>query len=144
MELLAHSARYGYPEQPDKKHVNEVTRMAMTFATRMVPYIQFGDLFMSSVCASAEYHDLGKIDSANQKVLREKPQESLPVKHEDAGTAFLLAKHLPTALCVFSHHGGLPSIYEEDVKVNRFRDVRQIDGSSKMVMEITNENLTEY
>ncbi|MBM4305727.1 MAG: CRISPR-associated endonuclease Cas3'' [Deltaproteobacteria bacterium] len=144
MELLAHSARYGYPKQLYKEHVSEVMRMAMTFAAHVLPYISFGELFLSTVRAATEYHDLGKIDSANQKVLRDKPKENLPVKHEDAGTAFLLERHLPAALCVFSHHGGLPSIVEEQVKTNSFRDVRQVSRTKRTVMDITNERLAEY
>jgi CRISPR-associated endonuclease/helicase Cas3 len=118
--------------------------MAKAFASDVLPHIAFGELFMSSVCASAEYHDLGKIDTANQKVLSNKPQEKLPVKHEDAGTAFLLKDHLPAALSVFSHHGGLPSIGEEREKEHSFRNVHQVIGYEKAVMDITNENLKDY
>ncbi len=144
MGLLAHSARYGYPEQSYKEHVSEVIRMAREFAYHVLPYVTFGDLFMSTVCTSSEYHDLGKIDPANQKVLSGKPQVSLPVKHEDAGTAFLLKSHLTAALCVFAHHAGLPSIVEEQIKTNSLRDVRPVKGSKKIVMDITNESLKEY
>lgn len=144
MELLAHSRRYGYPEQPYREHVSEVMRMAKAFASNVLPHIAFGELFMSSVCASAEYHDLGKIDTANQKILSNKPQEKLPVKHEDAGTAFLLESHLPAALSVFSHHGGLPSIGEEREKEYSFRNVNQVIRYKKTVMDITNENLKDY
>ena len=144
MELLAHSARYGYPEQSYKEHASEVMRMAELFASGVLPHITFGELFMSSVCTSAEYHDLGKIDTANQKVLSDKPQEKLPVKHEDAGTALLLKNHLPAALSVFSHHSGLPSIGEEREKEHSFRNVNQVSGYEKTVMDITNESLKDY
>lgn len=144
MKLLAHSARYGYPEQSYKEHATEVMRMAKLFASGVLPYIAFEELFMSSVCTSAEYHDLGKIDAANQKVLSGKPQDKLPVKHEDAGTALLLNKHLPAALCVFSHHSGLPAIWEEREKEHSFRNVNQVSGYEKTVMDITNENLKNY
>src|SRR3990172_1689155 len=126
MELLAHSRRYGYPEQSYREHVSEVMRLAKAFASGVLPHIAVGELFMSSVCASAEYHDLGKINAANQKVLSDKPQEKLPVKHEDAGTALLLKSHLPAALSVFSHHGGLPSIGEEREKEHSFRNVNRV------------------
>lgn len=144
MELLAHSRRYGYSEQSYREHVSEVMRMANDFALRVLPHIAFGKLFMSCVCTSAEYHDLGKIDPANQKVLSGNPQQSLPVKHEDAGTAFLLTRNLSAGLCVFAHHAGLPSIAEEKEKIYSFRDIRQVIGSIKTVMEITNEKLNEY
>ncbi|MBI4683782.1 MAG: CRISPR-associated endonuclease Cas3'' [Nitrospirae bacterium] len=144
MELLAHSARYGYPKQSYLEHVSEVMQMAKVFASGVLPHIACGELFMSSVCTSAEYHDLGKIDAANQKVLSDKPQEKLPVKHEDAGTAFLLKNHLPAALSVFSHHSGLPSIGEEREKEHSFRIINQVSGYEKAVMDITNENLNDY
>jgi len=143
MELLAHSTRYGYPPQSYREHSSEVMRMSEDFASQIVPHITSGNLFMSTVKVAAEYHDLGKIDPANQRVLSEKPQQSLPVKHEDAGTAFLLSQHLPSALCVFAHHRGLPSIAEEQIKTHGFRDTRQVKGQ-KTVMDITNENLNEY
>jgi CRISPR-associated endonuclease/helicase Cas3 len=144
MELLAHSARYGYPPQTYREHSSEVMRMSEDFATRIVPYVTSGDLFRHTVKVAAEYHDLGKIDSANQLVLAEKPQQRLPIKHEDAGTAFLLNQHLPSALCVFAHHRGLPSITEEKVKTHSFRDTRQVSRTKVTVMDITNENLNEY
>jgi CRISPR-associated endonuclease/helicase Cas3 len=119
-------------------------RMSREFASGIGPYIAFGKLFMSAVSTAAEYHDLGKIDSANQKVLLKKPQQNLPVKHEDAGTAFLLKNHLPAALCVFAHHAGFPSIVEEQIKTHSFRDVRPVKGRKKTVMDITNESLKDY
>ncbi|RJQ14664.1 MAG: CRISPR-associated endonuclease Cas3'' [Nitrospiraceae bacterium] len=144
MELLAHSARYGYPKQSYLEHVSEVMRMAKVFASGVLPHIACGELFMSSVCTSAEYHDLGKIDAANQKVLSDKPQKKLPVKHEDAGTALLLKSHLPAALSVFAHHGGIPSIWEELSKEHKFRNVNRVISSNKTLMDITNENLRDY
>ncbi|MGA2401854.1 MAG: DEAD/DEAH box helicase family protein, partial [Syntrophobacteraceae bacterium] len=144
MELLAHSARYGYPEQSYMEHVSEVMRMSVVFASRVAPFVALGDLFMSTVRTSAEYHDLGKVDSANQRILWEHPQNALPVKHEDAGTEFLLKQHLAAALCVFAHHRGLPSLYEESAKMHSFRDARQVSGSTKRVMDITDENLKDY
>lgn len=144
MVLLAHSARYGYPEQSYNEHVSEVMQMARNFASNIYPYITFGDLFMSTVSAASEYHDLGKIDPINQEILSEKPQQSLPIKHEDAGTSFLLQRHLAAALCVFSHHVGLPSIIEEQVKKYSFRDIRKVNNINKTVMDITNEKLIEY
>jgi CRISPR-associated endonuclease/helicase Cas3 len=136
MELLAHSARYGYPRQLYREHVAEVKQMAWAFASHIAPYISFVDLFLSTVHSAAEFHDLGKIDLANQEVLWKKPQEKLPINHVDAGTAFLIARHPAAALCIFSHHTEIPSIYEEQMKTNRFRD--------EAVMGITNKNLTEY
>lgn len=58
---------------------------------------------------AAEYHDLGKLDEENQKVLRGegKALKKLPVNHVDAGTAYLLK---PDQYAVWSgRHGLFPS-----------------------------------
>lgn len=143
--LLAHSARFGCPEQTYKEHVSKVVEKALEFAFRVAPYTPFSELFLSTVHAAAEYHDLGKVDEANQKVLWEKKNESLPVDHWDAGTAHLLEKKsIPSALCVFSHHMGIPSIYEEKSKMYPFRVRTSAKNDEKLVREITDEKLARY
>jgi len=145
VSLLAHSARYGFPEQTYKEHATRVRKLAKKYASSILPYISFGDLFMSTVCIAAEYHDMGKLESANQEVLRKKPLERLPVHHEDAGTAFLLkGRYHLSALCVFSHHKGLPSIVKEENRPHCFRNCRPIGKGEKTVMYVTDENLAEY
>jgi CRISPR/Cas system-associated endonuclease/helicase Cas3 len=59
---------------------------------------------------AAEYHDLGKLDDENQKILSgNKKASRLPIAHADAGVAHLLSQDAPTsALLVFAHHAGLP------------------------------------
>lgn len=143
--LLAHSAKIGCPEQSYKSHISEVVRRASESASNVAPYTPFGDLFLSTVLAAAEYHDLGKLDESNQKVLSGKTKESLPVDHWDAGTAHLLGKQsiLP-ALCVFSHHVGMPSIYEEKSKMYPFRVRTSAKNDEKTVREITDETLERY
>ncbi len=148
--LLAHSARLGCPEQTYKAHISEVVRRAMEFASKVAPYTRFGGLFLSTVRAAAEYHDLGKIDDANQKVLRGKTRDFLPVDHRDAGTAYLLKKGFPPAgLCVFSHHakkpyGGLPSIPKENSDIYPFRVRTFPENSETTVREITDDKLQYY
>ena len=148
--LLAHSSRLGCPEQTYKAHISEVVRRAMEFASKAAPYTPFGDLFVSTVRAAAEYHDLGKVDVANQKVLRGETSDSLPVDHRDAGTAYLLNKGCPAAgLCVFSHHAkkpyrGLPSIPKENSDIYPFRVRTSPRNSIKTVREITDEMMESY
>ncbi|MCF6148369.1 MAG: DEAD/DEAH box helicase family protein [Candidatus Kuenenia sp.] len=143
--LLAHSVRFGCPEQTYKEHVSEVVRRALEFASKAAPHTPFGDLFLITVRAAAEYHDLGKIDEANQKVLWKKTRESLPVDHWDAGTAHLLGKKsIPSALCVFSHHVGIPSISEEKSKMYPFRVRTFARSDEKTVRELTDEKLVRY
>jgi CRISPR-associated endonuclease/helicase Cas3 len=146
--LLAHSARFGYPEQTYKEHISEVVRIALEAASKVTPYVPFDDLFVSTVRTAAEYHDLGKVDEANQKVLQGKIKEEhphhLPIAHSDAGTAHLLRKGtIPSALCVLSHHAGLPSIPEENSKMYRFRVRTLAKNDEKTVREITDEKLAK-
>ena len=83
-----------------------------------------GDLeyFREVVRAAAIYHDLGKLDSDNQKVFLHGGIKRLPVNHLDAGTAFLLKNTMGrSSILVFSHHAypphyGLPSIPAEIAK----------------------------
>lgn len=143
--LLAHSAKLGCPEQSYKAHVSEVIRRASESAYKVAPYTPFGDLFLSTVRAAAEYHDLGKVDEANQEVLWGKTKASLPVYHWDAGTAHLLGrKSILPALCVFSHHAGLPSISVENSKVYPFRVRTPVRNGKKTVRETTDDKLKDY
>lgn len=145
-ELLAHSARFGYPEQSYKEHISEVVRRAVQNAAGVALYSPHGDLLLSTVRAAAFYHDLGKLDDANQKVLRWKKKTHLPINHCDAGAAYLLQmKAILPALCVLSHHRpGLPSIPDENSKVHKFRVHSPVGNREKSVQEITDENLADY
>lgn len=145
-ELLAHSARFGYPEQSYKEHISEVVRRAVLNAEGAALYSPCGALLVSTVCAAAIYHDLGKLDAANQNVLHGKKKGHLPINHCDAGAAYLLQKKaiLP-ALCVLSHHRpGLPSIPDENSKMHKFRVRSHVGHREKSVQEITDENMANY
>jgi len=109
-------------------------------------YSPHGDLFLSTVRTAAFYHDLGKLDDANQNILRGKKKAHLPINHCDAGTAYLLQmKAILPALCVLSHHRpGLPSIPDENSKVHKFRVRSFVRNMGKSVQEITDENLANY
>jgi CRISPR-associated endonuclease/helicase Cas3 len=64
--------------------------------------------FVENVKAGAIYHDLGKVDEANQNVLKVESKKSLPMAHEDAGAASLLnLKRIESAIFVAAHHQGL-------------------------------------
>jgi CRISPR-associated endonuclease/helicase Cas3 len=145
-ELLAHSARFGCPEQSYREHISEVVRRAVQNATGAAPYSPHGNLLVTTVHAAGIYHDLGKLDDANQKVLRGKKKTHLPINHCDAGAAYLLKmKAILPALCVLSHHRpGLPSIPDENSKVQKFRMRSHVNNRGKSVQEITDENLDYY
>ena len=67
---------------------------------------------------AAEYHDLGKLVDANQRVLSgEKKAAHLPLPHADAGVAHLIELDAwPSALLVYAHHVGLPDIGEINMR----------------------------
>ncbi len=119
-EYLAHSAKEGILEQTYKKHVTEVLRMAHGYAAYAAKFSSFGPLLREVVEYAAAYHDLGKLDKENQWVLQT-GKGKLPVKHWDAGTAYLLtyAKLLANKIAAFlvaCHHQGLLSLPDELVK----------------------------
>jgi len=122
-EYLARSPKpeKGIPAQTYKQHVSEVIRMANGFAEKAAAYSDYGPLLRDVVGYAAAYHDLGKLDDGNQKVLRSSGKGSLPVPHWDAGTVHLLGyskrlANLISAFLVTCHHRGLLSLPDEQVK----------------------------
>jgi CRISPR-associated endonuclease/helicase Cas3 len=113
--------------QTYSRHVAGVLARVRRFASEAGRYSPDGALLQSVSETAAEYHDLGKLDPANQRVLAgEVSAPRLPVNHADAGAAFLSNDGQPSALAaiiVASHHAGLPNVVHE---VNRgdaaFRD----------------------
>lgn len=138
--LVAHSAdpKKGIPEQTYAEHVSGVVSRSVKAAEAASKYsIYNGALLREVVRRAAEFHDLGKLDEANQEVLAgAKKAKHLPIQHTDAGTAFLLnGGGLPfDAALVRSHHIGLPDFIEESNRQEQsvFRDdaVRQIVDNS--------------
>jgi len=124
MAPLAHSDRpdKGIPTQSYKKHICGVVKQATDNAKSACSYLTGdGFDFKQSVVNAAICHDLGKLDSENQHVLETNSQRGLPVKHEDAGAAFLLKQNCKSAAILASkHHQGLPNLYDERVRGHLF------------------------
>lgn len=116
---LAHSAdkKHDISPQTYVDHVASVVSRAIDCASCVTHYAQHdGDLFLETIRAAAEYHDLGKLDPDNQAVLRgERNAHHLPVQHTEAGTVYLLDRlGIATgAALVRSHHIGLPDFVAE-------------------------------
>jgi CRISPR-associated endonuclease/helicase Cas3 len=96
------------------------------------------------------FHDLGKLDPANQSVLAGAAPGRLPLNHVDAGVAHLLggpaapavSRQLAAAI-VFAHHQGLPSVLGEEQKgEDAFRDTRPYGGQT--VRGVTDQRLAHY
>ena len=120
-KLLAHSARpkRGIPAQGFWEHTEAVARMASANAGHACRFWT-GDyrFFCAEVEAAARLHDCGKLAPENQEVLARTSKDPLPVRHEDAGAAWLLERRSKkAAMLVASHHAGLPSESEEGKKV---------------------------
>lgn len=74
-------------------------------------------LLCTEVEAAGRLHDCGKLAPENQEVLARSSKDPLPVRHEDAGAAWLLERtSKKAAMLVASHHSGLPSESEEGKK----------------------------
>lgn len=121
MGLLAHSPKADIPAQLYAEHILNVRRDAADYAGRATRFFTGdGAHFVTTVDAAATYHDLGKLDDANQKVLGRKSRAPLPVRHEDAGTAELLRlSRREAAVLVAAHHAGLFSARAEQEKRRR-------------------------
>lgn len=117
MIYFARSASPSAPNQPYSEHTTNVLNSAARFWAEASPYYRGNsatDGLASIIRAAAAFHDLGKLDDANQAILTGTNSHAhLPIPHEDAGAAHLSAQQeiLP-ALLVYAHHIGLPDLNE--------------------------------
>ncbi len=125
--FYAHSpdAKRGIIGQSYIKHIRGVVANANSSACAVAKYAaKDGSLLQTVVAQAAEFHDLGKLDDANQEVLSgAKKAQSLPVQHTDAGTAALLSTCNPSpisAALIRSHHIGFPDFIAESNRGERF------------------------
>lgn len=115
MDLFARSATPKSARQPYLDHIANVAGLACRHARDALRYWQGGAApkeLAAIVENAAAFHDLGKLDEANQRVLSGKnPRASLPVKHQDAGVAHLMGRgEILQAMLVHAHHIGLPDM----------------------------------
>lgn len=144
---LAHSPRGKILAQTYNEHVVNVRRSAVGNARRATAfYIGNRDRFVDWVDAAALYHDLGKLDEANQAVLRHETRRSLPTAHEDAGVAELdLLHRQESVVLVAAHHAGLFSRSEELAKQGRpFRELLRTTSSGIAVADHVDAELSHY
>lgn len=137
-EWLAHSEGKNPPVPPQTyfKHISEVLKRALENVDRISPYYKSNlNFFCDAVRAAAIYHDLGKLDDDNQKVLSKGGGKGLPINHVDAGTANLLDNDLvESALLIYSHHRGIQSIPAEQAKAELFlRDPNLINHTKQFL-----------
>ncbi|GIK60569.1 MAG: DEAD/DEAH box helicase family protein [Ignavibacteriota bacterium] len=123
-EWLAHSKGKNppVPAQSYYKHISEVLRRAEKNIKNLASYYKGNyEYLFEAVRAAALFHDLGKLDDDNQKVLFIGGGKGLPINHVDAGTKNLVNNDLvESALIVYAHHIGLQSIPQERSKAELF------------------------
>jgi CRISPR-associated endonuclease/helicase Cas3 len=107
--FLAHSAdlKKQISSQSYAEHIDGVVFLAGEAAELAARYAASNGMLLKEIVKiAAEYHDLGKLDDDNQRVLAGIiKSNSLPIQHTDAGTAYLLKQNsvLPAVL-TRSHH----------------------------------------
>ena len=142
MSYFAHSARWGRPAQLYADHIQGVVTKALINVENILEFAETRNqkTYKSIIKRVAFYHDLGKLNKANQKVLSGKEQsKNLPVEHRDAGIKHLLGseKESPDATLIYAHHSpGLPDLAQEMLSSNPFR--------YSCAMEDTNRFLSHY
>ena len=146
MKYLAHSARpdQGIPAQGYGEHVRASRGWAHRYGEDCGRYSPlFGETLKVVAALAGEFHDLGKVDDANQRVLAGIGSGKLPVPHVDAGAAHLLKSNgqaeMYAALVCYAHHRGLPSIPEERNRSEQWLRDLSVDWRSH-----TEQHLAEY
>jgi len=148
-EPLAHSAcpDKGIPEQKYVEHITSVKDYALRNVKKIAPYWKGNaEQLIQAVSLAAEFHDLGKLDEANQKVLEKgRQREALPINHVDAGVSHLKSiRDGLAAVISYSHHIGLPDFPDEELNQNLlFRDKRS-QYEDRWVRDITDSEITHY
>ncbi len=123
-EPLAHSAKpdKGIPAQTYVMHIAGVMERVTGNVSAMTQYLSGNARVMhEAVKRAALLHDLGKLDKANQAVLKKGGKKHLPLNHVDAGTTYLSrGKEYEAAFFVYGHHIGLCSVPWETGRGNLF------------------------
>ena len=123
MAPLAHSGRAarGLGPQPYSAHVLAVRKLARTHASAALKYKASPDpAFEAAAEWAGTFHDLGKLEAANQIILRTKESGALAFNHVDAGVAHLAAhRQVEAAIAVYCHHIGLCDLPAEKAKDQR-------------------------
>lgn len=144
---LAHSPRKEIPAQTYFEHISNVRHQTVCNAQDAAAfYTGNRDAFVSWVEAAALYHDLGKLDKANQVVLQKESRKPLPIAHDDAGVAELdKVGWREAAILAYGHHDGLFSREEEFAKQGRpFRQLKRMTPYGKKVADHVDSRLEVY
>lgn len=145
---LAHSPRRDISGQSYFEHITGVQNLARQNALAAAAFYKGArDNFVSWVEAAAVYHDLGKLDSANQEVLKRSSQAPLPIAHEDAGVAELdKLGRSESVVLVHGHHQGLFSFRDVGLATQGrlFRQIKKTTPDGKRVADHVDRELEKY
>lgn len=124
-KLVAHSAPKDKGGKPEREphyyadHVQEVQRMGLSYAKEIFNFSNLpksqATAYLKSLGSALGVHDIGKLETGNQAVLRGDQSGKLPYDHVDGGVAVALGmEDIQAAWLVRAHHApGLPSIKHE-------------------------------
>lgn len=114
MIWLAHSAKRDCPAQTYRDHIVRAVSEARRMATEATLGLPHAEIFAEMVALATEFHDMGKLDDDNQRVLAAPTGKPLPCEHVDAGVKHLFGLGSHTAsfagMLAYSHHRGLPNV----------------------------------
>ena len=145
MRWLARSpdSRRGISAQPYENHIRNVIQGCIDRWNAACPLTGM-ESAANSLKLAAEYHDLGKLLSENQDVLREETNRRLPLNHSDAGVAHAInIGDLGAAILIYAHHAGLPDLVEQSVNSEPFRNAMESIERGVSIRDIVNRNLTQ-
>ena len=129
-EWLAHSARkrHGIPAQGYREHVSAVVHQTLEnleAATHFASGVSTPEKLHIAGGWGAAFHDLGKLENENQRVLQSDEHSPLPYPHESAGALHCLEQNQRAAAwLIHSHHRGLT-----DYGLERAAEERQSEGA---------------
>jgi CRISPR-associated endonuclease Cas3-HD len=146
MPYLARSAKQNSLPQTYLEHVLHVLVRGRCYLRKALYYARDLDkpALLRLLELAAEYHDLGKLDDDNQKVLAgNKRSAQLPLSHADAGVAYLIQQDAWwSAFLVYAHHVGLPDLNDADLGENGMRNVHDYRGGT--VVQWVDRFLSEW
>ena len=127
--------------QTYESHVKGVLKRALGYVKDIGKNATVDNNTLSHIVQQAAlFHDLGKLDKANQTVLLgEKSAKSLPINHVDAGSSYFLdSNNLSIAAAVIqAHHIGYCNFLEEESKENSmFRDLKIMEHTDKTLSDL--------
>ncbi len=148
--LARSSQQQNVPPETYLEHVFGVFVRSRCYLRRIQKYAwrnEDAPVIRRILALAAEYHDLGKLDDANQRALADtKKAAHLPMAHADAGVAHLLSSQEKlAAFFVRAHHIGLPDYMDIDNKGLRNQRIQSdVDARLQCYLSRHNEIVRPY